>query len=316
MTTTMTMPYLCFLILLLIVFPASNSYSNSNRDTPSFTLMSWNMQWLSIKPTSPIVRSDADYQALQHFFIHYSPDILAFQEVDSIEALYRVIDQQHYDIYLSERAKNPEDHFNTNNQYTGFAVKRDIIVDDTPDLSQLSSPAIATGIMMPFKNKLRYGSIIRININQKSVVLLNLHLKSGCFTAKQLSKQKTKACKTLAQQLQLIKQWLNTQLQQSQSVIIVGDFNHRISNNQYFLNQITNEPALINSLSTTINANCTVKLTNKVIRYRTYKKLIDHLFTTKNITAIKQRQINYNKQQLSQFTLSDHCPLLFKLVLN
>ena len=298
------------IFILLLLFTTTKIYAKP------FTLMSWNMQWLSIKPTSPIVRSEADYQALQQFFVNYSPDILAFQEIDSIEALYRVIDQQHYAIYLSERAKNPDDHFKINNQYTGFAVKRDIIIDDITDLSQLSSPAIATGIAMPFKNKLRYGSVIRITINQQSVVLLNLHLKSGCFTAKQLAKQKTKACRTLAQQFQLIKQWINTQHQLSQPFIIVGDFNHRIIDNQHFINQITNDPTAINQLSASIDANCTVKLTKKVIRYRTYKKLIDHLFATKNITALEQRQIQYNKQQLSQFTLSDHCPLLFTLVLN
>ncbi len=313
MTTTMTMPYLYFWILLLIFVPIHNSYAKSNNYAQSITLMSWNMQWLSIKPTSPIVRSHADYQALQQLFMTYSPDILAFQEVDSIEALYRVINQQHYDIYLSDREKIPHDRFKTNNQYTGFAVKREIIVDNMTDLSQLSSPARATGITMPFKNKLRYGSIIRITINQQPVVLLNLHLKSGCFTAKQLSKQKSKACKTLAQQLKLIKQWVNTQHQLSQPFIIVGDFNHRIVDNDYFINTITKDPASMNQLSASINANCTVRVATKANRYRTYRKLIDHLFASNTINALAQRQIQYDKQQLSRFTLSDHCPLLFTL---
>lgn len=301
----MTMPV--FALLLLLLLPIQNCYAQS------FTLMSWNMQWLSLKPTSPIVRSDADYQALQQLFKKYSPDILAFQEVDSINALYRVIDQQHYAIYLSERAKNTDDQFKTNNQYTGFAVKREIIVDNITDLPQLSSPAITAGIVTSFKNKLRYGSIIRVTINQQPIILLNLHLKSGCFTAKQLTKQKTTACRTLALQFKLIKQWINTQQQRSQSLLIVGDFNHRSVDNQYFKKKITDNPALISQLSAAINANCTVKLTKKTIRYRTYKKLIDHLFATTNITALTQRQIQYNKQQLSQFTLSDHCPLLFTL---
>ncbi|WP_297478137.1 endonuclease/exonuclease/phosphatase family protein [uncultured Photobacterium sp.] len=271
------------------------------------------MQWLSLKQTSPVKRSAADYNALRQLFTTYSPDILAFQEVDSAEALYRVIDKTQYKIYLSDRIHNPQDNFKKNNQYTGFAIKRQIVVNDVTDLSQLSSPAIATGIAMPFKNKLRYGSIIEIVINQQSILLLNLHLKSGCFTEEQLSKQKSKACKTLAQQLTLIKQWVNTQQQVSQPFIIVGDINHQIVDNRQFINRITDNSTKATLLSASINAHCTVKLATQKPRYRTYRKLIDHLVATTNISALSQHQIQYNKQQLLQFTLSDHCPLLFTL---
>lgn len=301
------MPSFFTWILLFVSLTVKNSYAQP------FTLMSWNMQWLSTKPASPIVRSTADYHVLQQLFTTYSPDILAFQEVDSAEALYRVIDKQQYKIYLSDRIHNTQDSFTKNNQYTGFAIRRNIIVDDIADLSQLSSPAIATGITMPFRNKLRYGSVIKVTMNKQPILLLNLHLKSGCFTAKQLSKHKSKACKTLAQQLTLVKQWINIQHQKSRSFIIVGDFNHRIIDKQSFVNKITDNPTMINQLSSSINANCTVKLTTKIPRYRTYKKLIDHLFATTNINALSQHQIKYDKQQLSQFTLSDHCPLLFTL---
>lgn len=271
------------------------------------------MQWLSLKPTSPIKRSAIDYDALQQLFMTYSPDILAFQEVDSADALYRVIDKQQYKIYLSDRSHHPQDSFKINNQYTGFAIKRNMIVNDLSDLSQLSSPAIASGITMPFKNKLRYGSIVEIIINQQSIRVLNLHLKSGCFTEQQLSKQKSKACITLAQQLTLIKQWVKDQQRLSQTFIIVGDLNHQIINDQQFINKITNNSTKIKLLSALVDANCTVKLATKKPRYRTYRKLIDHLLTTSNINAISQYQIQYNKQQLLQFILSDHCPLLFTL---
>lgn len=302
------MPILALLLLLLL--PINDSYAQP------FTLMSWNMQWLSISPESPIIRSAADYQALQQLFTTYSPDILAFQEVDSIEALYRVIDQQHYKIYLSTRAKSSQDSFKINNQYTGFAIKHNIVTEDIIDLSQLSSPAIMTDTSMPFNHKLRYGSIVRITVDKQPIVLLNLHLKSGCFTAKQLAQQKRKSCKTLAQQLKLIKYWVNTQQVRSQSFIIVGDFNHRIKSDKKFINKITDDPTSIHHISASINANCRVKLVRRVTRYRTYRTLIDHLFATTNIKALSQRQIQYNKQQVSQFTLSDHCPLLFTLTFN
>ncbi|PSU91698.1 endonuclease [Photobacterium kishitanii] len=302
-----TMPIFALLLLLL---PISDSYAQP------FTLMSWNMQWLSLNPKSPIVRSAADYQALKQLFTIHSPDILAFQEVDSTEALYRVINQQHYKIYLSSRTNSPQDSFTINNQYTGFAIKHGIDIEDITDLSQLSSPAIAAGNSIPFNNKLRYGSMIRITINKQSIILLNLHLKSGCFTAKQLAQQKGKSCKTLAQQLKLIKHWVSTQQARSQPFIIVGDFNHRIKSGKTFIDKITNDPTTIRHVSAAISANCTVKLASRVTRYRTYRALIDHLFTTTNIKALDQRQIQYDKQQISQFTLSDHCPLLFTLAVH
>ncbi|MCP4955061.1 MAG: endonuclease/exonuclease/phosphatase family protein [Photobacterium aquimaris] len=296
--------------LLLLLMPISTSYAQS------FTLISWNMQWLSLNSTSPVVRSKADYQALQQIFTSHSPDILAFQEVDSIAALYHVINRQHYNIYFSSRMNNHQDSFKKNNQYTGFAVKKAIVVDNLNDLSQLSSPPISTGRRAYFNNKLRYGSVIKITIDNQPIILLNLHLKSGCFSGKQLAQQQRRSCKILAQQLKLIKQWINTQQAVSPTLIIVGDFNHRITSNNKFINQITDNQIRLNHISASIKANCTVRLTTKISQYRTYTSLIDHLFTTTNVKALSQRQIQYNKQQLSRFTLSDHCPLLFRLLID
>ncbi|KJG13384.1 hypothetical protein UB38_09710 [Photobacterium iliopiscarium] len=69
------------------------------------------MQWLSTKPTSPVVRSATDYQALRQLFTTYSPDILAFQEVDNADALHQVVDPQKYQIYFSDRVNNSQDNF-------------------------------------------------------------------------------------------------------------------------------------------------------------------------------------------------------------
>ena len=86
------MSYFSFATLFFIVFSVSINKSHAQ----PFTLMSWNMQWLSTKPTSPIVRSATDYQALRQLFTTYSPDILAFQEVDNADALHQVVDPQKY----------------------------------------------------------------------------------------------------------------------------------------------------------------------------------------------------------------------------
>ncbi|KJF80815.1 hypothetical protein [Photobacterium angustum] len=46
---------------------------------------------------------------------------------------------------MSSRIKNKEDIFNGVNQFTGFAVKNHLTVKEHPDITTLSSPALALG---------------------------------------------------------------------------------------------------------------------------------------------------------------------------
>ena len=66
----------------------------------------WNIEWLTTKPSEQFVQSkrkQADFDALAKHFATIGTDVLAFQEVNDLEAIGKVVGKD-YDIYLSERA--------------------------------------------------------------------------------------------------------------------------------------------------------------------------------------------------------------------
>ncbi|WP_254619478.1 hypothetical protein [Vibrio metschnikovii] len=92
--------FLSRLALCVILLSSFASYAQSIRFT------TWNIEWLTLNPDAPDdkgKRSDADFQALTRHFQRFNTDILAFQEVDSIAAIQKVVGND-YRIVLSERA--------------------------------------------------------------------------------------------------------------------------------------------------------------------------------------------------------------------
>ncbi|MBP2699574.1 endonuclease/exonuclease/phosphatase family protein [Photobacterium lucens] len=280
--------------------------------------MTWNLQWLADHPKNDIQRTTKDYQALKQIFLTHQPDVLAFQEVNSAKSLYRVIPKDQYQVFMSSRTMSTEDKFNGINQFTGFAVKKHLITKQLPDITELSSPTKALGLTSHYPQKLRYGSVIALQLNNQTVSLANLHLKSGCFYPNQLSSNKKKACRTLNLQRQIVQQWVDNQQTKQLPFIIIGDFNHQIhqppSTNNGFISSSANKP--LKWLSQNINGNCLAKvIKNNRVYYRQYKQLIDHGFSSVHFTLNSAQQIQFSKHQLEQYQLTDHCPLLFTLTL-
>ncbi|PSV20926.1 endonuclease [Photobacterium leiognathi subsp. mandapamensis] len=280
--------------------------------------MTWNLQWLADHPQNDIQRTTKDYQVLRQIFFTHQPDILAFQEVNSAKSLYRVIPKDQYQVFMSSRTMSKEDKFNGVNQFTGFAVKKHLITKQLPDITELSSPTKALGLTSHYSQKLRYGAVISIKLNNNAITIANLHLKSGCFYPKQLSNNKKKACRTLNLQRQIVQQWVNNQQTKQVPFIVVGDFNHRINQspsiNNGFISSSANKP--LKWLSQNINGNCLAKVTkNNRVYYRQYKQLIDHGFSSVHFILNSAQQIQFAKHQVEQYQLTDHCPLLFNLTL-
>jgi hypothetical protein len=100
----------------------------------------WNFEWLTLKGDQRAgVRHQDDYQQLSSIFVQLAPDVLAFQEVDSPEALARVIPTEAYNVYFSDRYAALKDSTQSQ-QLTGFAVRKDWKVDDPRDLRQIALP--------------------------------------------------------------------------------------------------------------------------------------------------------------------------------
>lgn len=279
--------------------------------------MTWNLQWLS-EQQQEVKRTQQDYTILKQIFLTYEPDILAFQEVNDAASLYRIVPNDQYEIFMSSRIKNKDDIFNGINQFTGFAVKKYLTVKEHPDITTLSSPALALGKNPYYQQKLRYGSAIKVTLNQHDIIVVNVHLKSGCFSPKQLKNNRKKSCRTLDLQRILLQQWVNQQEMNKQPFILIGDFNHRISlnttNNKTYFFSNNNQQGSLKWLTHNVRGNClTKRRKNNKTYYRRYKDLIDHGFSSDHFNVTSIQQVPYSFEQVSTYQLSDHCPVIFNL---
>lgn len=281
----------------------------------ALTLSTWNMEWLSDKGDKiQGRRNQDDYFLMQTIVSVLNPDILAFQEVDSLSSLSKVIDKNQYHFFLSERSKTFK-HPQSSQQFTGWAVKKNIEVIDHPDLRALGLSTFTSG------GHLRYGAYIEIKPpNSPPLHLLSIHLKSGCFDD---VKKRKKSCKKLKRQMDSLSVWITTRLAQNQEFVIAGDFNHYLNeDNEWFFKMlkkdISNAPLL--HLSKNTKAHCEAnryQYRTKKWKPITYKKLIDHIIVSPGVIhqgEIPQaKQYQYSKQNVMTYRLSDHCPVYVKL---
>ncbi|KJG16478.1 exonuclease/endonuclease/phosphatase family protein [Photobacterium angustum] len=145
---------------------------------------------------------------------------------------------------------------------------------------------------------------------------MNVHLKSGCFTPKQLKNNRKESCRTLNFQRTLLQQWIKQQQINKQPFILVGDFNHRIAfkttNNATKFFSSNNKQGSLKWLTNNVKDSClTKKIKNKKVYYRHYKELIDHGFSSEHFNITSVQQLPYSKEQVSTYQLSDHCPIIF-----
>ncbi|GMQ48741.1 endonuclease/exonuclease/phosphatase family protein [Vibrio sp. 10N] len=270
----------------------------------SLTLMTWNLEWLTTTPSAKFkasYRSEDDFHALNLHFKSVNPDILAFQEVDSVQAIKRVVGKG-YRIYLSERsaAHNRQHQFSDINQYTGFAIKETIKVTDSPDFPLLQT------------NKLRFASAVTLEFaSNQQVHLLSVHLKAGC--SGKLTRHS--ACKQLKQQGQVINSWLQQRDVNNESYLILGDFNHNLSYREDWLwtlmtQGLTTTPRLA---SESTKARCKVRSKRNPNSTHQYRSLIDHIVVSPSLRSSPAKQNVMPTSKVIKYQMSDHCPLSITL---
>ncbi|MCM0148634.1 hypothetical protein KCN56_08675 [Photobacterium galatheae] len=285
----------------------------------ALTIMSWNMEWFG---ASQRPRTTADYQYFAGVIRQIAPDIITFQEVDNYRALRRILPGKQYRIFLSDRQEQIQEGFKDSNQYTGFAVKHTLNVADPKDLASLNIRyAPATG-ETPRRGRLRYGAYIIIYPESGPPLhLLNVHLKSGCY-AQKISKRSA-SCRVLGYQATILSNWISQRLAHRESFLISGDFNHRLAEpGSWLFTSLVNQgddKDTVHLLTKNVQASCYVRLSRagKKTKYRHYTKLIDHFVSSADIAEAAQRgqvyQFSFTGQDVSRYTLSDHCPLVLRL---
>ncbi len=273
----------------LFVF-ASTSFAQN-----SINLTSWNIEWLAVQGGN-VARTKTDFEKLAQYIDKTQADVLAFQEVESAEAMKQVLGND-YTIYISDRADSTNRHlqFNDSNQYTGFAVRNGIRVTDVPDFS------ITQG-----NSKLRFASYIVLNSKQGSDThLLSVHLKAGCSGAYRNNRD----CEIVKQQGQALSKWIKDRESKNQQYVVLGDFNHNLAFHGDWLWEAISNNTNAELKTKNSKAECKVRSNKDPNKAHQFRSLIDHIIVSGNLKASSAVQTVFKTQDVLDYKLSDHCPI-------
>ncbi|MDV7103536.1 endonuclease/exonuclease/phosphatase family protein [Vibrio sp. TH_r3] len=290
------------LFLLLWLFHPQTLNAALELSTKPLVVTSWNLQWLTTdkNTVAPLTnRNSRDTQVLAQYFNKVSPDVLAFQEVDSIQAIKNIVGNR-YVIYLSDRTSPTfkSRQFDDINQYTGFAIKQTINVIDPADL-----------VMTQNTSKLRFASYVIVQGSNEAsdIHLLSVHLKAGCPA----QYKRTRDCNLLKQQALLVNKWLKQRVEAKQRFVVAGDFNHNLAypNDWLYVDISTDIKQHVNLASKTSQPNCIVRSNRNNKATYQFRSLIDHILLSKHLTHGAVKQQIFSPDDVLTYRLSDHCPL-------
>ena len=263
------------------------------------TISSWNIEWLS---TNEAVnkfsdkRDQVDFDKLGTYFQSLNADVVAFQEVDDVNAIQRVAGDQ-YQILMSDRAlpKNNNHQFKEVNQYTGFAVRKGVPLTDYADF-----PLETTS-----NSKLRFASYIVIETETKPIHMLSLHLKAGCSGAYKSNRD----CSRLKEQAQQLNKWIKQRERNNEYYAILGDFNHNLAYSRDWIWKELTQYTDAHLATRKTRADCKVRSNRNNHRTHQFRSVIDHIVLSKSLNADPAKQQVFKTQDVLDYKLSDHCPV-------
>ncbi|MGB1320422.1 MAG: endonuclease/exonuclease/phosphatase family protein [Vibrio gallaecicus] len=261
------------------------------------TITTWNIEWLTTKTTNELnipQRTYTDENKLSDYFNKLNSDIIAFQEVDSIEALSRISGNK-FDLLLSDRAipANRRHQFSNVNQYTGFAIRKGLSITDYEDFPLESN------------SKLRFASYISVDIEGNEVHLLSIHLKAGCSGAY----RRNKNCQRLKAQGERLNQWIRAREENNDAYIILGDFNHNLAYPNDWLWDILTDNTTATLATKNTQAKCKIRSNRHKGKIHQFRSVIDHIVVSDSLSFQPAEQNLFKTQDVLDFQLSDHCPV-------
>ncbi|ANP78203.1 metal-dependent hydrolase [Vibrio crassostreae 9CS106] len=263
------------------------------------TISSWNIEWLS---TNEAVnkfsdkRDQADFDKLATYFQSLDADVVAFQEVDNVNAIQRVAGDQ-YKILMSDRAlsKNSNRQFKEVNQYTGFAVRKGVALTDYADF-----PLETTS-----NSKLRFASYIVVETNFKPIHMLSVHLKAGCSGAYKSNRD----CSRLKEQAQQLNKWIKQRERNNEDYAILCDFNHNLAYSRDWMWKELSQYTDAQLATRKTRADCKVRSNRNNYRTHQFRSVIDHIVVSESLNASPAKQKVFETQDVLDYKLSDHCPV-------
>jgi len=202
----------------IIVLSIFREYAHASE----LKIATWNLEHLNDTNNEGCVpRVDEDYKAIREQIEKHGFDIVAFQEVENKGAARRVFPPRNWRIVMSKRSRAERNtHRCITHLSTGFAIRKGIRFKENEPLDDLANGN-------PY---LRWGTDIAISAGKSSIRLLSIHLKSGCWGAKQDGRLKRKSsCDKLRAQISPLKEWAVAREREYQAFAILGDFNRQLN---------------------------------------------------------------------------------------
>lgn len=191
-------------------------------------ITTWNVEWL-LSPTditrfhlpdNVSFKNSDDLHKLSHYIQRLNSDILALQEVGSIEAAKQILSPNDYDFLITDDPVA---------QHPLLAIRKSLSyqIRKNPDLTALA--------LSNSHHPLRSGLDVTLYKNGYSLRILVVHLKAHC--QEYLLETAKPACILLKQQYAILQAWIHQRLNEKQPFLILGDFNHIFSTTENFLGQ-------------------------------------------------------------------------------
>ena len=203
------------------------------------TIGTWNIEHLAAKnDTGCRPRTNANYKAIRKFIDSFNADIIAFQEVENLDAALRVFDPSVYHVEISNRPDVAMGGCYNNDQQrrmqrTGFAVRKDLperygwTFQRMPDVASLACyPSKRWGVhivLMPLSADMAKGEH-----SLKRIHFLCVHLQSGCSFDPVIYKSEDLPCSRLARQIPRLEAWVDARAAAGEEFVVMGDFNRQL----------------------------------------------------------------------------------------
>jgi endonuclease/exonuclease/phosphatase family metal-dependent hydrolase len=282
----------CLPLLLAAVLSALPAAANAK----DVKIATWNMGWLTVRAaeingpnTDPkraiYQRTDADFAKLRAYAHKLDADIIALQEVDTVEAAAKVFDPAEYTVVLADE---------TDFQRAGWAIRKSVSYTRMPDLAALD-------VHDGKRWSLRKGVDVVFHLPSGHLRALAVHLKSGCFSPK----SQNDACPVIAEQMPIVSAWIDQRQAEGASLLVAGDFNRRLNKDDPLWQVLDNGPAPLSLVTEGKPSNCWSG---------EYPDLIDHLVLGGPVAAKARPDsigilVYAEKDRADKKRVSDHCPI-------
>ena len=246
-------------------------------DAVQLRIATWNLEHLNDTDDAGCVpRDEADYDAIADRMREIAPDVVAFQEVENMEAALRVFPATRWHVEVSTRpepAAAPRECWGLAGKYlhhqaTGFAIRKEIVYHRNENLESLGDPASSQ----------RWGTDITVTFGDRTLRLLSVHLKSGCWSAEQdANESRTQTCATLRNQVLELRSWADRREDERTAFGILGDFNRRLAiSDDWAWRVLSPESSLLGLLTADIETRCDPR----------YEEFIDHIVLDPTAAAL------------------------------